>query len=378
MLVCSVEYICSNFTKAGGLLKILFVSHQASFVYGGEIVTLAMMEALKQEGVEVHFASPHGAYADRAKLIAHWHDIPSVEFNRSIWGLYKFLSSYWPSRRRLREIIAEYGIDIVHAQSLKAAVYARAITNQVVWHHHNILPATFANDLWLRWLAKGVSGILVPSKATKAALLMAGLEEKHIDVLENGFSVERWKARKGRVVSDAFIALYIGELSHRKGIDLLPGLLSKLAKKNTKEVKLLVVGEALAEKDYAAAVLGQLSELKGVSLLGRRDDIPALLQTADVLLVPSRQDPLPTVIVEAMLSGVPVLASPVGGIPEMVRHGETGYLCESVDEYAERISALQKDERLWQALSRGARAFAEENFSITKVVKKLLQFYQKL
>ncbi len=357
-------------------MKILFFSHQASFIYGGEIVTLEMMRALKEAGVDVHFASPAGPYAERAKAIVPWHEVPSIEFSRSFAKLPKLIPAYFSARARLKEIIAKEKIDILHAQSLKATVYARGLDIPVVWHHHDIMPTTFANDLWLRWLARGVDAIVTPSEATKDALIESGLPEQEIIAIPNGFRVHEWKKRPPRGTEN-FTALVVGEISPRKGSDLIVEIAKASRVQNT-ALKILVVGEGLSDPDFAESVKSAAKEFPEIEFLGRRNDVRELLQSADALLVLSRQDPLPTVIVEAMLSGVPVVATPVGGIPEMVSNDETGFLCETPEEFAQKLAKLRSDQTLWQNLSEKSFQTAVKKYAIERVARELTSLYEEL
>jgi len=111
-----------------------------------------------------------------------------------------------------------------------------------------------------------------------------------------------------------------------------------------------------------------------VTFLGRREDVKQILQGIDLLLVPSRQDPLPTVIVEASLSGVPTVGSRAGGIPEMIVEGETGYLAESDGEFADAL-LLAREISNWERLRVNARLRAEQKFDIRRLAEDLTRHY---
>jgi glycosyltransferase involved in cell wall biosynthesis len=355
-------------------LKVLFFSHQASFIYGGEVVTLEMLRALRDSGVQVEFASPDGPYAERARAVVPWHEIPSVEFNRNILKLPKFTFAYLRARSALKDLAKKF--DVIHAQSLKAAVYCRGLSVPVIWHHHDIMPVSFANEMWLRWLARGVNHIVTPSIAAKRALIDFGIEDNFITSITNGFPVEEWRQRPRRT-QEEFTVLVVGEISARKGSDWIPEI-AKLLRARGGKFKILVAGEGLSEVAFAEAVKATSQGIPEIEFLGRRSDIPELLQKADALLVPSRQDPLPTVVVEAMLSGVPVVARPVGGIPEMLKDRETGFFCDSPNEFAENLGKLQSDLGLWRKMSETERMFAVEKFSAKRVAQDLTRLYRKI
>jgi glycosyltransferase involved in cell wall biosynthesis len=353
-----------------GRMKVLFLSHQADFLFGGEVCTLSYMAELKRQGVEVHFASPAGPYAERAGAIAHWHEIPSVQFSRSLIALPAFLPALLRSHIRLKKIATENRIDLLHATSLKAMVYAWPLRKllPVLWHHHDILPDTFWNNAWARGLAKGAAQVVVPSKATKDSLLGAGLPESKVQVLHNGFQPGEWHARPARKAGPLTLA-FVGEISFRKGADRLAAILSAVRTKVAAE--LWIIGDSLSDPAFGAQVRAELEPL-GAKFWGKRNDVKDLLQSVDVLLVPSRQDPLPTVIVEAGLSGVPVVASPSGGIPEMVK--ENGFLAADTGEYAQHILELA-DEEKWKRTSLAARKKSETAYDIRLLTGRLVKIY---
>jgi glycosyltransferase involved in cell wall biosynthesis len=358
-------------------MKVLFLSHQAEFIYGGEVCTLAFMQELVEQGVDVHFASPRGPYSERARKIAAWHEIPSRQFGRKITMLPSFAISWKGTERRLADIIKKEKIDVLHATSLKAMVFASPLRKKlpVIWHHHDILPPGFWNDRWANLLAKAARLILVPSAATRLALLQSGVNPLKIKVLNNGFSISEWQVRPAPRLRKLKLA-FVGELSERKGVDRLPAILASCSKKA--DCELVLVGEAVSDPGFGKKIREEFSKGKGEAIfLGLRSDVKEILQGIDILLVPSRQDPLPTVIVEAGLSGVPVLAAPVGGIPEMVHDGENGFLVEHKGDWVDRILALQEKE-LWEKCSQGARSLAEARYDISKLAMQLCKEYEAL
>jgi glycosyltransferase involved in cell wall biosynthesis len=353
-------------------MKILFFSHQAEFLYGGEIVTLEFLRELKARGVDTHFASPAGPYQERARAGgARVHTVASRQFRRSLPQLPGIVASFSRARGELREIAAREGVSVLHATSLKAMAYAWGLGVPTIWHHHDILPPGFANSLWLRGLASRAARILAPSEATRAALLAAGVSAARVKVLRNGFRLEEWKARPAHKPGLFRIGL-VGEISHRKGTDRLEGLLAALGEDPLLQV--LVIGEGLSERAFAETLKAKLASRR-VRFLGRRERMKELYQEMDVLFVPSRQDPLPTVIVEAGLSGVPVVGARAGGIPEMIVDGENGFLFDTESEAAAGVSRIRAD---WTAFSTRSRAVAEARYDIGKLTEELLGHYREV
>lgn len=359
-------------------MKVLFVSHQAKFIFGGEVVTREMIRGLRQSGVKAEFASPPGPYHDYMSEMAPTHRISSVEFSRKFLQLGVILRALWVATGELRELVTEQGFTHLHAQSLKAHVFCWwlgiAKAAKVIWHHHDIMPLTVANSLWLRVLALGAHQIVVPSHATRLGLEAAGVPEQKIQVVWNGFPLERWQVRPSGQLGGSFRVIFVGEISRRKGADLLP-VISKLLGPG---FEMQVVGEGLSDPEFAERVKSESQEMvasEQMCFLGRRSDVPALLQEAQVILVPSREDPLPTVVIEAALSGVPCVGTAVGGMRELVEDG--GFLVRDAVEMAERIRWLADHPEEWRRMGLAARAFAEKRFSLTRVVQELTAIYSK-
>ncbi|MNN53374.1 D-inositol 3-phosphate glycosyltransferase [compost metagenome] len=116
-----------------------------------------------------------------------------------------------------------------------------------------------------------------------------------------------------------------------------------------------------------------------ITMLGDRKDVPALLRQSDAVVLPSLQDNLPFSIMESQLSGVPVIASNAGGIPEMISHQKTGLLFDSGDDeqLARQISVLLNDAGLRTRLASEALQWAGKHWSSDTLLKRTLGVYNK-
>lgn len=362
-------------------VKVLFFSHQGSFIYGGEVSTFAFMKSLKAEGVEVHFACPEGILADLArKLTDKVHIVPAVQFSRRLRHLPRLFPALHGTRAALSRIVREEGIDLVHGMSLKAMAYAALLRNvPVIWHHHDILPEGLRNQAWLHLFAARTRKILVPSEASRQALLAAGIGKGKVEVLHNGVDGSQWHPRPARRGGSPLVIGFVGELSERKGVDRLPALLAAMEEEGVGDCRWKIVGGQLSSPAVAEQLKASLApQIAGgmVEFLGRRENVRDLMQGFDLLWVPSRQEPFGIVLIEAAFSGVPVVACPVGGIPEIVANGRTGFLCETIGEMASAIRSLANEEK-WKEVSLEARKQAEARFDMKPLGRKLLSIYRE-
>ncbi len=365
-------------------MKICLLSHQASFIYGGEIVSMGMAKGISSEW-KMHFAMPKGIYADRANLDFTVHEIPSIEFSRDIRSLWRFLAAWIATNERLRDLIQKEDFKILHATSLKSMVYAWMLGFKgripVVWHHHDIMAGNFMNSLWLRLIALGADKIIVVSEAAKDSLVEAGVQGNKIKVIRNGLDSQQWKVKSIQEENKRINIGVVGEISPRKGTDWLPQILRSLDEDKIENLKITIVGDSLSDVEFGARMQAELSlwvEKGIVEFVGRQENISEWMQRFDIVLVPSRQDPFPTVIMEANFSGTPVVACPNGGIPEMIKDGETGFLCGSVAEMVQKIELLMDDRKMLANLSEAARKFAESDFSLQKMATDVESIYAEI
>ncbi|MCO5142895.1 MAG: glycosyltransferase family 4 protein [Oligoflexia bacterium] len=362
-------------------MRVLFLSHQSEYMYGGEKVTLEYMKELKNNGVEVHFAAPEGLYLEQAKKVVYkTHIVSTKNYNKSLTGLFAYLGSKKVVKKELTEIIRRYRINILHTTSLKAMGYGSEVSDMlpVIWHHHDNLKNNLINRHFVKKLALNSVVIIVPSKSTKESLIELGVEAEYIYILFNGYRAREWSVRKDRQEGKPLKVATIGEISFRKGSDQVPQIAVALLRypKILFGVEFSFIGDGLSNPSYAEKVKAVGSAM-GIKFLGYSLDVKKDLQNIDVLLVPSRQDPLPTVIIEAGLSGVPVVASNVGGIPEMIIDGGNGFLAKTVDDFAKGIATLSEIDN-WRLMSSRARALAENRFDISVLSKSLYELYQNI
>jgi glycosyltransferase involved in cell wall biosynthesis len=177
--------------------------------------------------------------------------------------------------------------------------------------------------------------------------------------------------------ADAFVLVGLGRLVPIKGFDLLVRALSTVAAA-VPSTRLVLVGDGpdRAPLEALAASLGMGDRVR---MTGETPDVAGPLVAADVVVVPSRNEGMGRVLVEAMALGVPVVATAVGGIPAVVVDGECGRLvrADDVAALASALVELARDSGLRRKLGDGARERAE-HFSTHVANAKLLALYAAL
>jgi glycosyltransferase involved in cell wall biosynthesis len=175
----------------------------------------------------------------------------------------------------------------------------------------------------------------------------------------------------------AFVVVGLGRLVPIKGFDLLVRALPAVVEQ-IPSARVLLVGEG-AERPRLEALARSLGVAERLGMLGGVFDVTTRLAAADVLAVPSRNEGMGRVIVEAMALGIPVVATAVGGTPDVVTDGESGRLVlpEDVVALAAALVELGRDETLRDKLGEAAQARAE-SFSSAVAREKLLAVYTDL
>lgn len=146
------------------------------------------------------------------------------------------------------------------------------------------------------------------------------------------------------------------------------------------EARYVIAGSGMTWDGEMGAMVRERGLEDAVHLLGVRSDVAALLSCADVFLLPSRVEGFPNAIMEAMTAGVPVVASNVGGVPDLVRHGKDGFLhaAEDLDGMAESVKTLLADTVTRNRFGENGRQRVLEEFSLQKLGDRVLARYAEL
>jgi len=189
------------------------------------------------------------------------------------------------------------------------------------------------------------------------------------EVVYNPVDCRRFSPGSGEKSYDV---LFVGRFYASKGI----ATLLALARERT-QTRFAVVGTGPLEKQ----IQEEASRLTNLVFLGEKEysEMPAVYRSAKMLICPSYSDPFPLVVLEAMASGIPVVASRVGGIPEAV-DDQVGRLVDPGDvaEFSRQITALLSDPALREGLGEAARERCLGRFSIKKIAPQVLDFYTDL
>ena len=193
-----------------------------------------------------------------------------------------------------------------------------------------------------------------------------------ISLIENGVDTKEFQVPlKSSNTNDSFTVSFIGRLSFEKGPDRFIEIAKECLKINH-TIKFILAGPGLMEEQMRARVR-QLDLEEYISLPGNVSSKEYLAKT-DILIVPSRYDGRPNIILEAFSMGVPVIASAVGGIPKLIEESKAGVLCEAqnIAAFAEAIVEISSNKERLKLLRENARQYAETSLDLKISNEKLL------
>lgn len=393
-----------NSEQGKGEMKILFYNH-TDIVSGAERVVLLILSQLNSE-----FQSVVMCPAGDLKRQVEAQKIPCLEVKkleaRFTWRLdlmVQYLISFWHVMRSVRSQIKTINPDLIHANSIRAGLAITAATVglnvPVIWHLHDLLPhhpISTAIRLFVL-LASTRIKLLAVSQATanrfRGILLHPFYERVPIKTILNCADTEKFQPDEKKrfdirselaINRDVPVIGIIGQITERKGqLGLLHAF--KRVVQEFPEAILLIVGEPQfnASDEKYFQLLRQTSEKLGIApavrFLGGRRDVPAVMQALDLLVVNSLAEPCGLVVLEGMASELPVIATAVGGNPEMIHHALNGWLVPvgNDEALAAAIIKLSQDKLLRKRLGSAARQQIYREFSVATYQQKLEQFYRQ-
>jgi glycosyltransferase involved in cell wall biosynthesis len=178
----------------------------------------------------------------------------------------------------------------------------------------------------------------------------------------------------------ARILLTIGRLSREKGHrDLVRAIHVLRALRQELEFRLVIVGDG-PERAGIRTLTSALGLEGEVLLAGHQSNVQPFYALADLFVLPSRSEGSPNVLLEAMAAGVPVVSTGVGGVPEIVRHGESALLVKAGDTraMAEAILRLLQDSGLARSLAQAASQAVSRNHTPEGYLRALVELYQEV
>jgi glycosyltransferase involved in cell wall biosynthesis len=282
---------------------------------------------------------------------------------------------------RLAWLFRGWQVDVVHTHNTKAIFYgapaARLAGVPAVVHtrHGQRYQASRSDNTVFRFLTRLVDRVVCVSQDSARLSATEGITRRQIATIWNGIDVGKF-AYLGP--SPGGPAVMVGRLSFEKDVATLIRATALIVPAEPAfQLAIAGDGECLADLKRLTVELGLAEH---VQFLGEIRDIPGLLGRSSLLVLPSLTEGISLTLLEAMARGLPVVATRVGGNPEVVVDGETGYLVppQQPAKLAERmLDLLRKPDRARQ-MGRQARARVEAHFQVSEMVARYEALYNDM
>lgn len=318
---------------------------------GTEIATYTLADHLAWRGHEVHVITSHDA------------GLPELSqengfcIHRIAWPKIRFIGTviFWT---RICLEIQTIKPDVFHAQSLSCgipAVIAKKLLKApcVVWGRGSdiYLPGRFTM-MTSKLILQNADAVLALTEDMKQK--MWEICDKDISVVSNGVDLERFKTSSGdQREGNAKTIIFVGRLHPVKGVQYLIEAMA-IVHQEMPDAKLVIVGDG-DERSRLEELVEKLNLSDCIQFAGRmpQENIPRLMCQADIFALSSLSEGLPVALLEVMAARLPIVATNVGGIPDIVEEGVNGYLvnAKNPNEIADRILILLRSDEVRNKIS---------------------------
>ena len=314
--------------------------------------------------------------------------------DRLLHSMVSLLGAVRTMRRQIRDVSP----DLIHANSARAGIAtslaAMGSGKPVIWHLHDTLPKhPVSSAIRIFVCLDRNTQVIAVSHATARRMRGALRLARKVRTIHNGVDLARFPVKQpGRSSFRAniglsggdFLVCVVGQICARKGLLELIEALRRILPQ-APNLHIAIVGKVVFqhEEQYLNALYAAVKAfgLEGhVHFTGELCDVSPALQAADLLVLNSRDEPFGLVLIEAMASGTPVLATRVGGVPEIITDAENGWLIESGDSAAlsSKLLELSQNRDLLMRVAQTARRATCPRFSIERFHNEIARVYAEL
>lgn len=365
--------------------NILHLMGMDSTKYGGiERFNVELSRQLAERGYHSVFVYEKWPDVDQfvVDLQATGADIVEIRSRGNALG---FCKQFW-------KMLHQYEFCMMHAHFTKARFYAipiallYGIKNIVYTFHSTIEPLSdikWHTRVWYHIFNK-YSRIVAVSKDIEivARKNWPNTTIKNIYLGIKPIQVDREAARRDLHLSnDVLMVMCTANYNHIKGLDVLVNAVNRLKQNNyLNKIVFYVVGQTDQDKVELQQMIDNYKLTDYFRLVGISNCIPKYLCAADIYIQPSRHEGLPLALMEACSAGLPIVASRIGGIPEVAVEGVNALLfeVENVEECADTILKMINDHSICSLYGKNSKSVYSANFQLSNNVKKLFEYYKIL
>jgi len=353
--------------------------------YGGSgIVATELGLELANRGHQVHFIT----YANPIRL-SERPDILYHEVEVSNYPLFQYPPYCLALASRMAEVAEQYELDLLHVHYAIPHSVSAMLAKGILSAQRRLPFVTTLHGTDITLVGMDRSYYPITKYSIEQSDAVTAISEdlrrhtvevfdvtKRLETIHNFVNADLYRPSEERTPGPPRMI----HLSNFRPVKRVADCIRVLAEvRKTVDAELWMVGDG-PERGAAERLAHDLGLTCSVKFLGKRNDVPALLREADVLLMPSEMESFGLAALEGMSSGVVPVGTNVGGVPELITHGVDGYLSDvgNVEGMAVHAAGLLEDLDRCRAIGRAARRTAEERFSTELIIPKYEAMYRRV
>ena len=361
--------------------------------YGGSgVVATELGKALALRGHKVHFIS----YALPFRLTDFVENIVFHEVEMSSYPLFEFPLYSLALASKMVEVAEFENLDLLHVHYAIPHASSAYLAKQMLKNKRDlkVITTLHGTDITLvglepsflplvKFSTEESDGVTAVSRFLKEKTITNYNIDKDIEVIPNFIDTEIFKPkkdgnfRKHLAPDGEKILVHTSNFRQVKRVTDTIRIFEQVQKEIPS--KLVLVGDG-PDRSECERLCRQLNLCDNVKFLGKQDGLVEILNAADIFLIPSQSESFGLAALEAMACGIPVISSSVGGLPELIRHNETGFIAEigDIERMAKYAIDLLSNEKKYEMFSKNSRKRAVESFDKSKVIPHYEEYYEKI
>jgi len=282
---------------------------------------------------------------------------------------------------RFRHHLKKYDIIHFHGADLTFPLFSCTVKKPKIFHCHGLSLDFYRRYHLSRWILKNTADIYIAiSQNMQKQFIDLGIPQNKIRLLHNGICLKNFYPYKEKMDN---LVLFVGRITYIKGLHILLESLPYLKTKT----HLVIIGPPSWDIEYFKKMLTRIENenrkgIHKITYLGEQEptNIIKWYQKASIFVLPSLIEAFAVVNLEALACETPVIATNVGGIPEVIHHGKNGILIppNNPKKLAEAIQYLLDNKDLRTKLGREGRKLIMENFSYRVITRRLRRIYEEM
>lgn len=362
--------------------KILFITHRLT-IGGEQLSTLSLSKEIRRRGHNVYVLGAKGPLLP--EFIANSINVTIGPVSgRKPWDVLEGACF-------IRQFIRKHNIQLIHSQSVLPTVMSyiarlslpfRRI--KIIWHDRGI-----RNYSLVKVFFKFMTDFIITNSAfEKKTLQRYGFPERKIKFIHNCYNLRLQEPvdkdmkllRELDIEKGDLVIGTVGRLVKEKGYEYFINVAGEIIRSNNrKKVKFLIVGDGPLKSRLVNLSVEQGIE-KNIMFIGFRNDIDRFYSIMDIFVLTSVYEQLGNVLLEAMFYEKPVVASKVGGVPEVVIDGENGFLVPAgdIEAFSKKITYLLDNSQMRRSMGTAGRGYVKRYFTPERLGREMEKIYEYL